>query len=162
MKRVVLFFALVIGLTTVKAQGTLEKGKTQINAGFGFSSWGVPVYGGFDYGLGKNFTVGAEGSFRSHNTVGYKFSVIGVSGNVNYHFNEVLKMPKQTNFYAGLNLGYYVYSKPTGYVGTSLSALGISGQIGFRYFFSNSVGANIELGGGNAASGGKVGLTFKL
>ncbi|MDI9320846.1 MAG: hypothetical protein QM530_10310 [Phycisphaerales bacterium] len=162
MKKGILSLALLAGFTVSKAQGVLEKGKVQINAGLGFSSWGVPVYAGFDYAVSKNITIGAEGSYRSYSTVGYKFSVIGISGNANYHFNELFELPKKMDLYAGLNLGYYVYNTPNGYGGSSLSTLGISGQIGARYIFTDKVGGNLELGGGNAASGGKIGVTIKL
>lgn len=162
MKKVVLSIALLAACVPSKAQGNLGKGKVQINVGLGFSGWGIPVYGGFDYGVHKNITIGAEGSFRSYNTVGYQFSIIGISGNANYHFNEVLELPKKMDLYAGLNIGYYIYNTPKGYLGTSLSTVGVSGQVGFRYFFTDKIGGNIEFGGGNATSGGKIGLTFKL
>lgn len=162
MKKVILSLALLAGFTASKAQGSLEKGKAQINAGLGFSSWGIPVYAGFDYAVSKNITIGAEGSYRSYDNIGYKFSIIGVSGNANYHFNELFDLPKKMDLYAGLNLGYYIYNTPNGYGGASLSAFGISGQAGFRYFFTNKIGGNLEFGGGNATSGGKIGLTFKL
>jgi len=40
--------------------------------------------------------------------------------------------------------------------------MGRGAQIGGRYYFTQKVGINLELGGGNAFSGGKIGLTFKL
>lgn len=162
MKKVLLSIALLAAFSQTKAQGTLEKGRAQINAGVGLSGWGIPVYAGFDYGLGKSFTIGAEGSFRSYDNIGYSFTIIGVVGNVNYHLNNVLNMPKNMDLYGGLNIGYYIYSTPSGYLGNSLSTLGISGQVGYRYFFSNSFGVNVELGGGSATSGAKLGVTIKL
>lgn len=162
MKKILLSLALLAAISPSKAQGTLAKGKTQINAGVGLSGWGIPIYVGFDHGLGKSFTVGAELSYRNYDYVGYGFAVIGVLGNVNYHLNEVLNMPKNMDLYGGLNLGYYLYNTPAGYPGSSLSTLGISGQIGYRYFFNNKIGGNIELGGGSAVSGAKLGVTIKL
>lgn len=162
MKKVVLSIAFLAAITQTKAQGSLEKGRAQINAGVGISGWGIPVYAGFDYAVHKNITIGAEASFRSYDNVGYKFSIIGISGNANYHFNELINLPKEMDLYAGLNIGYYIYNTPNGYGGANLSTLGVSGQAGFRYFFTNKIGGNIELGGGNATSGGKIGLTFKL
>jgi len=112
--------------------------------------------------LGKSFTIGAEASFRSYDYVGYSFTIIGISGNVNYHLNDVLNMPKNMDLYGGLNIGYYLYNTPSGYLGAGLSTLGISGQVGYRYFFSNKIAGNIELGGGSTTAGGKLGITIRL
>lgn len=162
MKKALLSLALLAAFSQLKAQGNLDKGKAQINAGVGLSGWGIPVYAGFDYGLGKSFTIGAEVSYRNYDNLGFGFNIIGVLGNVNYHLNDVLNMPKDMDLYGGLNLGYYLYNSPAGYAGSSLSTLGISGQVGYRYFFSNKIGGNIELGGGSAVSGAKLGVTIKL
>jgi len=40
--------------------------------------------------------------------------------------------------------------------------LGIGGQIGGRYYFTEKFGVNLEFGGGNAYSGGKLGISIKL
>lgn len=163
MKKVLLSIALLAAaMTESKAQGSLAKGSAQINVGAGFSGWGIPIYGGFDLGVHKNITIGAEGSFRSWNNIGYKFTIIGISGNANYHFNEIFELPKEMDLYAGLNIGYFIYNTPSGYLGASLSTVGVSGQVGARYFFTNKIGGNIEFGGGSATAGGKLGLTIKL
>jgi outer membrane immunogenic protein len=166
MKQVFLALILLAAFVTVFAQNPLAVGQTQFNAGIGFSNWGVPVYVGLDYGIGKDVSIGGELSFNSYNesyhNYHYDHSIIGVSGNVNYHFNHVLNIPTNWDFYAGLNLGYYVWSSPDNYPGDHISGLGLGGQIGGRYFFTNSVGVNLEFGGGNAFSGGKLGITIKL
>lgn len=64
-------------------------------------------------------------------------------------------------FYAGGNVGFYFWTSPDGYTGNRSSTLGIGAQVGVRYFVSNAVALNFEVGGGNAFSGGKLGLTFK-
>ena len=71
-------------------------------------------------------------------------------------------MTNQWDFYAGLNLGYYTWSSPSDYPGNRTSGLGLGAQVGGRYYFTPKVGINLEIGGGNAFSGGKIGLTFKL
>jgi len=154
-------------LTSVlNAQAPLERGRKQLNAGVGLSGWGVPVYVGMDFGTGKNFTMGFEGSFRSYdqNFTGTKYnsSIFGISGNFNYHFNQVFEIPSNWDLYAGLNLGFYFWSYPSDYPDKHVSPLGLGGQIGGRYFFSNNFGLNLELGGGNAFSGGKFGITYKF
>ncbi|MCC6185586.1 MAG: hypothetical protein IT256_00385 [Chitinophagaceae bacterium] len=162
MKKVILSLGLLAAFTQAKAQGNLDKGAAQLNIGAGFSGWGIPVIVGADFGVAKSITVGAEGSFRSWNNVGYKFTIIGIGANANYHFNDVLELPEKMDLYAGVTLGYFIYSTPSGYPGASLSTIGLSGQAGFRYYISKKVALNIEAGGGSATSGGKVGVTFKL
>ena len=126
----------------------------------------ISVYFGFDYGVHPDISLGAELSYRGYNdnwnSHKYRHSVIGVSGNANYHFNTVLNIPSNWDFYAGLNLGFYNWNSPDGYGGSHTSGLGLGAQIGGRYFFSDKVGVNLEFGGGNAFSGGKFGLTIKL
>jgi len=73
-----------------------------------------------------------------------------------------LNIPSPWDFYAGLNLGFYSWNSPRDYEGSHTSGLGLGGQIGGRYYFSNKVGINLEFGGGNAFSGGKFGLTIKI
>lgn len=166
MKKQFLVILLLMCSSAIFAQGPIDKGQSQINVGVGFSSWGVPVYLGFDYGVHRNVTLGAELSYRGYtdNEDSYKYhhSILGILGNANYHFNTVLQIPSPWDVYAGLNLGFYSWQSPKNYGGTHNSGLGIGAQIGARYYFSNRVGVNLEFGGGNAFGGGKFGLTIKL
>ncbi len=166
MRKQILIFVLLISCSAVFAQGPISKGQTQINLGVGLSSWGVPVYLGFDYGVHPDITLGAELSYRGYNDDWHKYkyhhSVIGFLGNANYHFNNVLHIRSPWDFYAGLNLGFYSWNSPKDYDGSHTSGLGLGAQIGGRYYFSNKVGINLEFGGGNAFSGGKFGLTIKI
>ena len=160
----IILFLSVITVLTVNAQSPLGKGRQQLNAGVGFSGWGVPLYVGLDFGVHRDFTLGIEGSYRSYNQnytgTKYNSSIIGISGNGNYHFNSLLDIPSAWDFYAGLNLGYYFWSTPSNYPGNNSSGMGLGAQIGGRYFFSNRFGLNLEFGGGNAFSGGKFGITY--
>jgi len=166
MKKLLLTLVLLIGITCSYGQNPLTVGSAQLNTGLGFSGWGVPIYLGFDYGLAKDFTFGGEFSFRSYrdnfNGIGYGHTIVGISANGNYHFNTVLNIATKWDFYAGLNLGIYAWSSSADYPGNHTSGLGFGGQIGGRYYFTTKTGLNLELGGGNVFSGGKIGLTFKL
>lgn len=148
------------------AQASLSPGKTQLNAGVGLSSWGVPIYVGLDYGFNKDITFGGELSFRSYNErwnkVKYSHSITGISANGNYHFNSLLGLPKQWDLYAGLNLGFYIWSTAGSYPGNGSSGLGIGAQLGTRYYLTDKLGLNLEFGGGNAFGGGKFGITYKF
>lgn len=148
------------------AQGSLPIGRSQLNLGVGLSEWGIPIYIGVDYGVHQDITIGGEFSFRSYNENWdqdkYHHSIMGFSGNANYHFNTILNIPQNWDFYAGLNLGFYVWNSPDNYLGDHKSGLGLGAQIGGRYYFSDKVGLNLEFGSGNSFSGGKFGVTFKL
>jgi len=166
MKKSLLSLILVMATSALFAQCPIEKGKAQLNAGLGFSSWGVPVYVGFDYGVHPDITVGGEISFRSYEDkisgTNYNHSVTGISGNGNYHFNTLLGIPSNWDFYAGLNLGFYIWTSSSDYPGDHTSGLGLGAQIGGRYYFSDKFGINLEFGGGNAFSNGKFGISIKL
>lgn len=157
----------VFVVITANAQNSTDRGNTQLNAGVGFSGWGIPVYVGLDFGVRHDITVGVEGSFRSYNQnytgTRYNSSIMGFSGNANYHFNRILEIPRNWDFYAGLNLGFYFWSSPNNYPGTGASGVGLGAQIGGRYFFSNAFGINLEVGGNNAWNGGgKFGITYRF
>jgi len=166
MKKHLLTISLLLLSSIIFAQSPIAKGESQINAGVGLSSWGVPLYLGFDYGVHPDITVGGELSYRSYSdkyaNINYDHSVTGISGNGNYHFNRILEIPNKWDFYAGLNLGFYIWNSPNNYSGSHSSGLGPGGQIGGPYFFPYKMGLNLEFGGGNAFSDGKLGLTFKL
>jgi outer membrane immunogenic protein len=166
MRKTVLTIVLLIAATAMFAQSPIDKGQAQFNAGVGLSSWGVPVYLGLDYGVHKDITIGGEFSFRSFNdnwsSHSYNHSIIGISGNANYHFNSLLNIPTNWDFYIGPNIGFYIWSSPTGYEGSHASGLGLGAQIGGRYYFSEKFGINLEFGGANVFSGGKFGISLKL
>lgn len=147
------------------AQAPLGKGGAQFNAGFGFSSFGTPIYLGADFGVHRDLTVGPVFSYRNY---GYKIlgtkydqSLIVLGLNGNYHFNTIFDLPSEWDVYAGLTLGYYIWSDIDGFDGGEASGLGFSGQIGARYFFTKKFGVNLEFGGGTA-SGGGLGITYKF
>lgn len=166
MKKLLLSALIMFAAITIQAQGNLPVGKMQLNAGLGFSSWGVPIYGGIDYGVHPDITVGGEASFRSYSNhygaYSYSHTIIGIVGNGNYHFNRILDIPKEFDFYGGLNLGFYIWSSPSNYAGSGASGLGLGLQVGGRYYFDSKFGINLELGGGNSTSGGRIGITYKL
>lgn len=166
MKKLVLLVAFALISSFAFCQNYSSQGRTQLNLGVGLSEWGVPLYIGLDHYVHPDITLGGELSFRSwredYNNYYYDHNITGISGNANYHFNSALNIPRNWDFYAGLNLGFYVWSSPDNYPGNHSSGLGLGGQIGGRYFISNRLGLNLEFGGGNAFNGGKFGITIKI
>lgn len=162
MRKVLLF--LVLFPLWVMSQSPLENNKFQLNAGLGTSGWGTPVYLGLDYGVGKNLTIGSEVSYRSYESYGFKMTILGIQGNANYHFDQLLDLPSKWNVYSGLSANYFSWSYKDEYAKqiADNTSFGIGIQIGGRYFFNEKIGLNLELGGGNATSGAKIGITYKL
>lgn len=159
---IILFvFTLSLG---ANAQAPLAEGAFQINAGLGATRGAIPLSVGVDYGLMPDITVGGELNFWSYRNrvvfTDYRFTVIGVSANANYHFNTIADLPSDIDVYAGLNLGFYVVS--SSFAGAGGSNLGLGGQLGGRYFFTDNVAFLIELGGGTYFTSGKVGITLLL
>jgi len=157
MKKILLTIVLLTGIICSYGQNPLSVGKAQLNAGLGFSGWGVPVYLGLDFGAARDFTLGGELSYRSYrddyNGIGYGHSIFGISANGNYHFNTVLDMPSAWDFCAGLNLGFYSWVSSSDYPGNHTSGVSLGAQVGGRYYFTKKIGLNLELGGGNVFSG---------
>lgn len=168
MKKLIFIASLLLITNFSFAQYALSKGEAQFNAGVGFSSWGLPVYVGFDAGVHRDVSVGGELSYRSYRErwAGdrYNRKVFGIVANGNYHFNTVLNIPEEWDFYAGLNLGFFIWDDvDNDYDGDNASGLGLGAQVGGRYYFNDRFGLNLELGGGaNTFGGGKFGITLKL
>jgi hypothetical protein len=164
--RYMLSAAALMFITSAFSQYALQTGKMQVNAGIGLSTWGLPLYVGADYGFDKNISAGGELSYRSFSDriygITYRHSIIGISGNANYHFGNMAGLEDIIDVYAGLNAGFYVWSSSSDYVGNDGGGFGIGAQIGGRYYFKKNMAVNVELGGGNAFSGGKLGLSFLL
>lgn len=163
--KLILFFLLVfISTNSAIAQCPIDPHRAQINAGVGLSNWGIPVYFGVDYCVVRDFTIGGEASMRLfNNTFGgnNNQTVFGISGNGNYHFNRLLKINKNWDFYAGLNLGLFLW-KNTNNNGGGSTRLGLGGQIGGRYYIGKAFGLNLEVGGGNVFGGGKFGISIRM
>lgn len=166
MKKVLLSLSLVLITSFAFGQSALYVGSSQLNLGLGLSDSGIPVYIGFDHSVARDVTLGAELSYRAYNENWqndyYNHNIIGISGNANYHFNTIFGLSPHWDFYAGANVGFYIWTSPDGYTGNHSSSIGLGGQIGGRYYFNNSMGLNLEFGGGNAFNGGKIGLSFRL
>ncbi len=156
MKKALVLLVLVIGVASMFAL-PLNKGQMQVNAGTGFSTWGLPVYVGLDYGITPDITVGGEVSARLHSYGTW----VGIYANGNYHFVNLLNLPSNTDLYAGLNLGFDIWLADSEYTGGYNSGLGLGVQVGGRYYFTDRLGVNVEFGGGSV-SGGKIGISYKL
>lgn len=145
------------------------KGFKQINLGVGVSSWGVPVYAGFDYGVTEKITVGGRVSYRSYDVgwfgQNFQYSIINIGFRGDYHFGaHILDFPPELDLYGGLTLGYSAWKQDfddiTGYSAESSRAY-LALQAGGRWYFNEKWGANIEFAGGSF-TGLEIGASYRF
>ncbi len=171
------FAALLLAFVPAQAQFNPQGSTTfMFTAGIGASGWGIPVFGRLEFPVAESITVGGGVSYQTNNQTfstdnRWRHSIIGIHGRGSYHFNTVLNIPDDFDFYAGASLGYYVWNST--YRGT-LSGVVYSGNgsggtnlgihVGGRYFFGDNqkTAINLEAGGGNVISSGTIGITFLL
>lgn len=155
MKKFTLLLIFVAAGIFASAQGTapLSKGEQQMNFGISFDGQGIPLYFGMDWAVHNDITVGGMAAF---NLDGFDYLNLAARGD--YHFNRLLNIPSNWDFYAGANLGFRLgFSEYNGDDGLDLGA-----QIGGRWFWSDKWGLMLEGGGGQLGSGGRIGLTMKM
>lgn len=172
MKKFILIVAFGFISNGVFAQAPLKEGEVQLNAGLGFSGWGVPVYVGLDLGIVRDVTLGGQLSFQTDNDSYHyngnnydnKASAVGIGINGNYHFNRIMDIPSQFDFYAGASVTYYIwnYNDNNGGPHPDNDSFGPGVQVGGRYFFNDNFGLNLEFAGNTGTSGGKFGITYKF
>jgi len=151
---VLVFIAFLFSGNAFSQSAPLSKGGKQLNFGIGLGDWGLPVYVGLDFGIHSDITIGPEIFFNlDDNNNG-----LGAAFRGDYHFNRILSIPNEFDFYAGLNLNHYFYFdsnyKPE-------HPTNIDFQIGGRWYWSDW-GLNLEFGGGYYHNGGKFGLSKKF
>ncbi|NME69891.1 hypothetical protein [Flammeovirga aprica] len=141
--------------------------KFYLNTGVGVNTRGVPFYIGLDYnGVHPDISIG--GSFGIHNYKHYHKNhyrghrAWNLSFNGNYHFNRIMNIPNNFDFYAGANIGLYSYSDRHDYPIDNWSYIRMGLQIGGRWFINDTIGLNLQFGGGTQYSGANFGLTFRL
>lgn len=159
MKKLLLIVSAIALLSGIaQAQNPIPKGTTTINTGLGLGESSIPVYFGMDFGIGYDLSLGFEGTFQDRT---HHYNAWGFAGNCNYHFNRILNIPKNFDFYAGGSLNVYSYHYDNDYVDRE-SGLFPGVQVGGRYFFTPNFGLNLEFRGAGVISGGKFGVTFRF
>jgi hypothetical protein len=138
-------------ISAAQGEAPLAKGGRQLNFGVGFNTGGFPAYIGMDFAVHNDITVGGVIGLDLNS-----FSSLDISARGDYHFNRLLGITPNWDFYAGLNLGFRL-----GFNGNS-GGLSLGGQVGGRYFWNEKWGVNLEFGGGLFGAGGKIGMTMKM
>jgi len=169
-----LFFVAIALFAFQTSQAQIEEGDSMITigaglsptfySGGGFKSTLPPLEASYEYGVSEKITVGgfvgyAGAEFRTAG-FGYDYTYILAGALGNYHFVNSEKF----NVYVGAKLGYLnVSAKEVGTafgVGAEASGILYGGQLGARYWVSESFAINAEAGYGVSAI--KAGVTFKL
>lgn len=133
------------------AQSPIGANGRQINFGVGLYGYGIPLYAGMDFGVHPDITVGPQIG------IDLGFDYLSIGGRGDYHFNTILDIPRDWDFYAGLNIGFAV-----GIGNDSKSDADLGLQVGGRYYWNSSWGINLEFGGGNNLNGGRFGLSKRF
>ena len=128
-------FLIVSGVLLAQSgQAPLSKGEKQLNMGLGFNSSGFPVYGGIDFAVHDDVTIGPQVNLLLDDD-----SSISVAFRGDYHFNRLLDIPRNWDVYGGANAGIGI--------GNDV-ALELGLQIGGRWYWSDKWALNLEFGGG--------------
>ena len=141
LKLITFLSLLFLGTSFLSAQAFKGYGDKKVQVGFIPYGYGNGLGGSLDYGLTDIFSAGAgaELYFGKNSNNFYLY------GRGDVHIAELLDMPSEMDLYPGIDLGL------TG------EGLGLGGHLGFRYFFSNKIGAYIEVG-----SRGSLGVSINL
>lgn len=140
---------LALALNTEARQ--LNEGDSVVGAALGLGWGGVTVGGSFERGIrdeiatNVNLSAGVTGiytnySYSSSWNVSHTF--VGAMANLNYYTPDLGELQP----YAGLTVGYNVISIDSGYTGSYGSGVTGGGQIGTRYYFSDTLALNVRLG----------------
>jgi hypothetical protein len=150
MKRIIFLTGLLfIAMAMMAQEGTapLSKGEKQLNFGLGFSGYGLPTYVGMDFAFHNDWTAGPVVKLVFDDDIRF-----GALGRVDYHWNRLIGIPSNWDFYLGAAVGY-LSGDDAGF------DLGL--QLGGRYYWSEKWGINLEFGGGTGY-GGSFGVSMKL
>ena len=150
--------------------GAFKKGDKLLNAGIGvnsFYSGGIPFGASFEVGISDAISVGGGIDYLSSNYSGLmKFTAMYFGARANYHFNELLNINNEkVDLYGGLTLGYRSFSwndkEDFGLGGSYGSGLFLGGLVGGKYYFSDKIGAFVELGA-IGSTNARLGVAFKF
>ncbi len=153
MKRITIVLAALMFSGLIFAQdgkAPLSKGEMQLNFGLGFSIDGLPVYGGIDVAVHDDITVGGNMAF---DLAGFDYMILNARGD--YHWNRLMGIPSNWDFYTGLNLGGSVG------MGSYDSGLHLDIHLGGRWYWNEKWALNMEIGGGTGF-GSSIGVSMKF
>jgi len=187
MKIKVLLFATIFafGVLSLSAQtSTFDKGTKVLNLGIGLGGNYYSAWSGSSHTplLAASFDVSIldevldKGSIGVGGYLGFQSAKYDYNGSYGWKQTSILIGPRGTfhyplldklDTYAGLLLGYHIvkwtYTGNWGVINqdNSANALYFSGFIGARYYFTNNIGAYLELGSGSLGLA-NIGIAIKF
>lgn len=146
---VLLLMVMAFFFNSLSAQeGSHEKGVHHVGPGLGLYWSGVGIFGQYDYGLHKNWSIGAMLGAM------YPGQILYVSLRGDFHLGKFVKLPSSMDWYAGLHGGLNFVRGVYGHVAV---------HSGIRYFFSGkNIGIQAEAMGGFNMAGIHVAAIWKL
>lgn len=133
-------------------QSPIGKGGKQLNFGLGGNSSYFPIYVSYDFGVHPDITIAPQIGLD------LAFNWLNLVFRADYHFNTLLEIPQNWDFYAGLSAGYAIWLGS----GVNTGNFYIGGQVGGRWYWSDKWGLNLEFGGGNLYGSGRIGVSLKI
>jgi len=130
----------------------MSQAQKQLNFGVGVNNGGLPVYASYDIPVHNDIAVAP---FVQFNLDGFDYFAFGARGD--YYFDRIMKLPESFDFYAGANLGYWMWFNNNNSTSPIYGGL----EVGGRWFWSEKWGMNLEFSGG-IGYGVRFGLTYKM
>ncbi|MGV3598198.1 MAG: outer membrane beta-barrel protein [Bacteroidota bacterium] len=183
-KMISTFMLCVFFAINCSAQGENEKHR-YFNLGIGISNWGIPVYAGLEFPIGKkkehgnDLSMAIGGSYQSKSEsyswfgdkLTWRHTIIGVNVSVHYYFDRMIELDDDFDLYAGGGFGVYSWkttlTESSGgfsgsYSGSGTGGIGFSYVAGARYYLNKKVALNIHYGGNTILSSARVGVSFRF
>lgn len=85
------------------------------------------------------------------------FSYLTLGAKANYYFDDLFELNSSWDVYGGANAGFGL-----GLGNDNDSDFSIGAQVGGRWFWSDTWGVYVEVGGGSLGGNGGVGVTMKM
>jgi len=147
-RKTILLIGLALMVCQAFPQAPLSKGEKQLNFGIGVNDNGIPLYVGMDFAFHNDWTAGPVVKI----VVDDDDMKFGALARVDYHWNRLMQIPSNWDFYLGANLGLLS--------GDDVDFdLGL--QVGGRWYWDNKWALNFEIGGGTGF-GTSLGVSMKL
>ncbi len=153
----------------VNAQAYKE-GDKLLNVGVGLSSYyfGTPFGVSYESGINENISVGGQFDYNSGKSSGladWGYTAFYVGARGSYHLAPLLKLnDDKIDLYAGLGLGYQSFKWNDSSYGFGYSygnGIFFNYFIGGKYYFTEKIGAFVELGY-TGLSSSRLGLAVKF
>lgn len=171
MKKAIVFVIALALLSGLAVSGTKEfyKGSFTLTPQAGINKWTIPFGLNAEYALTPNIGLGGTAMVWMWSDEWVSETIIALSAEALYHFTGL--KAKSLDVFAGLALGYAIYSYSLEMQGFDFGGSGGSGLdlgvvLGGRYFFSPKLAVCLRLVssfiGNWAGFGGQLGLTLRL